>query len=652
MLVTSILASAALIAGVSAQASASPIKPVAHNLLWPRPQQFTSGSVDRTFNPTAVDITIVAVNGNQNILEKAAKRLRANVLSVGCNNVEVNGDITSVNVSVTGTDPKDLAQADESYTLTTDNSSVKIVAKHTVGALRALETLTQLVKPAEKLPFHVKTDSAGCATAKKAGFKSGFVIPSGPWNISDKPSYSYRGVSLDTSRNYIPVSSILRTLDGMSATKLNVLNWHIVDATSFPVVSKTYPDLANSAYSKLSIYSYDDVKAVIAYAAERGIRVIPEFDSPAHANAYSFSKDLAPYVICVNGGAGGTPGFWPTCPEPPCGNINIADPKAAPAIAKLIKEYTTLFTDSVFHLGGDEIENFCLAATKEYTDVVFPGQNITEIWDTKNGAYWAAKDQKKWVAGLASVYQPYSDVLAATLKAANRTPMYWEDVVLNDGVVAVPGSIIQIWNSWDSAAKTNSLQKVLDLNAKGAGYKIVDTNNDYYYLDGGSGAWLTDRGFGPGQDSWKENYWTNYKTWQRVYTHDPRKSLIENRDDYGKDGKSGLAGPLKGDLSAIIGGAVAIWGERISDSNLDVKLWPRAAAAAEALWSADSFPDPAGKDFFEAQPRLEVFRDRLIARGFGAETFQPFWCRKEQCGAAFSGYEANLAYGNVKPTYW
>ncbi|KAJ3007699.1 UNVERIFIED_CONTAM: hypothetical protein HDU68_003388, partial [Siphonaria sp. JEL0065] len=170
MLVTSILASAALVAGVSAQASASPIKPVAHNLLWPRPQQFTSGSVDRAFNPTAVDITIVAVNGNQNILEKAAKRLRANVLSVGCNNVEVNGDITSVNVSVTGTDPKDLAQADESYTLTPDNSSVKIGAKHTVGALRALETLTQLVKPVEKLPFHVKTDSAGCATAKKAGF--------------------------------------------------------------------------------------------------------------------------------------------------------------------------------------------------------------------------------------------------------------------------------------------------------------------------------------------------------------------------------------------------------------------------------------------------------------------------------------------------
>ncbi|KAI9335943.1 glycoside hydrolase superfamily, partial [Obelidium mucronatum] len=410
--------------------------------------------------------------------------------------------------------------------------------------------------------------------------------------ISDKPSYSFRGVSLDTSRNYIPVASILRTLDGLAASKLNVLHWHIVDATSFPVVSKTYPDLATSAYSKLSIYSYDDVKAVIAYAADRGIRVIPEFDSPAHANAYSFSKDLKPFVLCINGGAGGTTSFWPTCPEPPCGNINVADPKAAPAIAKLVKEYTALFPDSVFHLGGDEIENFCLAASPEFTN-----------------------DGKRWVEGLAKVYQKYTDVLTKTLADTGKAAMFWEDVVLNDGVVAPKGSILQ----------------VLDLNAKGAGYKIVDTNNDYYYLDGGSGGWLTDRG----SDAWKENYWTNYKSWQRVYTHDPRKSQIENRD-----------------VSAIIGGSVAIWGERISDSNLDVKLWPRAAAAAEAWWSADSFPDATHKDFFEALPRLEVFRDRLIARGFGAETFQPYWCRNEQCGESFTGYGPGLAYGNEKPKAW
>ncbi|KAJ3006857.1 UNVERIFIED_CONTAM: hypothetical protein HDU68_003853, partial [Siphonaria sp. JEL0065] len=127
MKVTSIVAAAALVASASAA-----IAPVPHNLLWPRPQQFTSGSVDRTINPVAVDITIVAPNGNQDRLERAAKRVRANALSVGCNDSTVSGDISSINVSVTGTDPKDQAQADESYTLTTDNASIKITAKHTV----------------------------------------------------------------------------------------------------------------------------------------------------------------------------------------------------------------------------------------------------------------------------------------------------------------------------------------------------------------------------------------------------------------------------------------------------------------------------------------------------------------------------------------
>ncbi|KAJ3019509.1 UNVERIFIED_CONTAM: hypothetical protein HDU68_010642, partial [Siphonaria sp. JEL0065] len=122
------------------------------------------------------------------------------------------------------------------------------------------------------------TNVAGCATTKKAGFKSRLIIPSGPKNIANKPFYSYRGVSLDTSSQQLEL---------------------IVDATSFSVVSKTYPDLITSHQSHPRI-------------------------------------------------------------QPPIGND-------APAIDKLIKEYTTLFADSVFHLQGDEIVNFCLAVTKELT---------------------------------------------------------------------------------------------------------------------------------------------------------------------------------------------------------------------------------------------------------------------------------------------
>ncbi|KAJ3067439.1 hypothetical protein HDU98_009329 [Podochytrium sp. JEL0797] len=649
MKVASIIAATALAVSVSASAfnsAPSPLAPIPNNLLWPRPQHFTHGSSDRTFGPTVVDITIVAVNGNQAMLERAARRFRKNVLAVGCDNLEVYGDITRVSIHVTGKDPKDLADMDESYSLTTDENSVSITANHSVGALRAMETLAQLVKPIEKLPFHVQTDAEGCAASKAAGFVPGFVIPAGPWSITDSPSYEWRGVMLDTSRNFIPVPSILRTLDGMSATKLNVFHWHMVDATAFPAESKTYPDLANSAYSKLSIYSHQDMRDVIEYAADRGIRVIAEFDTPAHAYALKYAKDLEPLIICQNGGADGTNSFFPTCVEPPCGNVNMADPRSGPAIGKLIAEYADIFPDRVMHLGGDELQNFCLGTTDAFMDIAFPGQNKSDIFNATSNLPVG----KEYKEGLAKVYQPYIDHLHAAV--GSKTGMHWEDCVLHDGIVVEAGSIIQVWNSWHNDISMNSMQQVLNLNSKGAGYKIVDSSSDYYYLDGGSGAWLTDRGYGTGDDAWMEKYWTDLKNWQRVYVHDPRHSVMENNTAAGVPNTDGLAGPLVGDLSAIIGAESTIWCERISDSNLDVKLWPRAAAAAEALWSSDVFADPGNKDFFEALPRLEVFRDRLLSRGFGAETLQPYWCRNNGCGSEFSGYGPDLAYGNKLPTAW
>ncbi|KAJ3126431.1 hypothetical protein HK100_010262 [Physocladia obscura] len=635
-----ILASIAV--AVQAQASTSPISPVPHNLLWPRPQQFTNGTTDYSVDPHSLKFNLKfsqIANGNDVVIRKAVNRLKDAALKIGCPATGT-AAITQVFVSVTGIDPTDLAQADESYTLVTDATSVTITAKNTVGALHGLQTLTQLIKPNERIPFHVETNTAGCQKAARVGIKTGFVIPSGPWSISDSPSYSWRGVSLDTSRNYIPVSSILRTLDGMAATKLNILHWHLVDATAFPVVSKTYPELRSSAYSPLSIYTYTDVQEIIAYAADLGIRVIPEFDTPAHTYSLSFAKELAPFVLCPNGGAGGTNSFWPTCPEPPCGNVNVADPGAAPAIAKLLKEYAGLFADSVLHLGGDEIENYCLNVSPQFTDIAFGKGNPVPATGTA-----------AWSAGLATVYQSYIDTLLETTSAAGKQTMHWEDIVLNDGVVLPNNTIIQVWNSWDNTVSKNSLQKALALDR----YQIVDTNSEYYYLDGGSGAWLTDRGFGPGGNSWEEAYWIPYIDWERIYTHDPRTSPIENTTDTTGSGYSTINGVIQvptGNLQSIIGAEAAIWGERIGDSNLDTKLWPRAACAAEALWSADSFPTPSNKDFFEALPRLQVFRDRLISQGFGAEVLQPAWCLTNQCSAAFSGYPSNLAYGNEKPTYW
>lgn len=116
--------------------------------------------------------------------------------------------------------------------------------------------------------------------------------------------FSYRGVMLDTSRHYFSVETIKRTLIGMAHSKLNRFHWHITDSQSFPFVSKHYPELAKyGAYSTKEIYTHDDVKEIVSFASVRGIQIIPEIDSPAHAgNGWDWGpkKGLGELSLCIN----------------------------------------------------------------------------------------------------------------------------------------------------------------------------------------------------------------------------------------------------------------------------------------------------------------------------------------------------------------
>lgn len=97
----------------------------------------------------------------------------------------------------------------------------------------------------------------------------------------------HRGLLLDTSRHFIPVDDILLILDGMSYNKLNVFHWHIVDDNSFPYESNVFPKLSlKGSYHPTMIYSASNIRKIIDYARIRGIRVIPEFDTPAHTTSW------------------------------------------------------------------------------------------------------------------------------------------------------------------------------------------------------------------------------------------------------------------------------------------------------------------------------------------------------------------------------
>ena len=139
---------------------------------------------------------------------------------------------------------------------------VNIEANQVWGIIMAFQTLVQLI-------FMVEDPSGKRHLVVKRQF------------INDFPAYKHRGVLIDTARHYLPLSLLKQFMDSMLMNKMNVFHWHIVDDQSFPLHFERFPELAaKGAYSSNHVFMPQDVKSLIEYGRRRGIRVIPEFDTP------------------------------------------------------------------------------------------------------------------------------------------------------------------------------------------------------------------------------------------------------------------------------------------------------------------------------------------------------------------------------------
>jgi len=208
---------------------------------------------------------------------------------------------------------------DESYELTVSETGATLNAATPLGALRGIETFLQLV------------------TITPTGFAAPAVT------IKDQPRFPWRGMLIDVSRHFIPIDVLKRNLDGMAAVKMNVLHWHLSDDQGFRAESKKFPKLTGLGSDGM-FYTQEEIREFIAYAHDRGIRVVPEFDIPGHSRSWMIGyPELAsgpgPYTL-----ESGDPIMDPTRES------------TYKVLETFVAEMAKLFPDEYFHIGGDEVD--------------------------------------------------------------------------------------------------------------------------------------------------------------------------------------------------------------------------------------------------------------------------------------------------------
>jgi hexosaminidase len=301
---------------------------------------------------------------------------------------------------------------DESYVLEINATGAKLTAPTPLGTMHGLQTFLQLVD--------VSPD--------------GFAAPS--VTIQDKPRFPWRGLMIDSARHFIPVDIIKRNLDGMEAVKMNVFHWHLSENQGFRIESKKFPKLHELGSDSL-YYTQDEVRDLIAYARDRGIRVVPEFDMPGHSTAWfvghpELASGKGPYEIERRWGI-----FDPA--------MDPTSEKVYKLLDELIGEMAKIFPDHFFHIGGDEVNG------KEW-DANPKIQAFKKEHDLKNNdalqAYFSGRVQKLVVKH-------------------GKIVVGWDEVL----VPGVPKDIvIQSWRGQASLAQ-----------AAKQGYRSILSNG--YYLD-------------------------------------------------------------------------------------------------------------------------------------------------------------------------
>jgi hexosaminidase len=446
-----------------------------------------------------------------------------------------------IEIDCAGADPHALGLgADERYKISVAGGRVRIQAASSTGVLRALATFAQLAEPAG------------------SGWRFAAV------RIEDHPRFAWRGLMIDTARHFVPVDALKRQLDAMELVKLNVLHLHLSDNEGFRVESRAFPKLQSAD----GFYTQAQIRDLVAYAADRGIRIVPEFDAPGHARAW-----LRAY-----------PELRGDRPAPAGATVSVfGDDSLDPSreetyafVGRLFGEMSRLFPDAYFHVGGDEV----------------------------NGMDWASSPairQFKAAKGFAddhALQAYFTGRVREILARDGKTMIGWDEVLRPDLGKDV---VVEAWRSAKMAAR-----------AAEAGHPTLSAGG--YYLDrmpSAEALYAVDpadpAGYGVTPAIWAQIEKTPFAQAfpKEAYEIDPTLEL----------------GPAAAER--ILGGEAAMWTELVTAEMVEGRVWPRAAAVAERLWSPAAVKDPADmyRRLFVLDEELETYglerrasEERMLAR--------------------------------------